>query len=160
MNADWVTVLAVAASVATIASTLLAVAQTERFRAKSAELTKLQRVRNTSIWTSISLTLQCFETLEDARKIDPVVEPHRISQKIASARRCVVAQYLHLLGEAALDEPEFSSTTVELWKRQGRLENTWRVNEAMKLVPTHAFRPSNQLEATEEAPFLPGAGAP
>lgn len=121
------------ASVVGILSLGLAIAQTVRARNARAELERIRRIKNADIWSGISLTLQAYETIDDARELIPE-GAHELSAKIGSARRAIVGQYLQQLRQAVLDEPEFTEETVKEWRRVGRLENEWRVAQAMKFV--------------------------
>ena len=120
-----------------VAGLVLAISQTLRYNQARKDLNELQRRHNADIWQGISLTLQAYETLDDARNID-VSGPRRpeLAAKLGSARRAVVAQYVHQLRQATLDEPEFTDETVERWRSIGRLENEWRVQQARKFLRT------------------------
>ena len=91
-------------------------------------------MKQADIWSNIALALQAYDTLEDARDLVRAMGDPDLAGKLNSARRSTVAQYLQLLRQAILEEPEFTEQTVEEWKRLGRLENEWRVSQAMKFV--------------------------
>lgn len=139
---------------------IVAIVQTYKARQATANLEKEQRARNATIWHNIALTLNAYETLEDARAYLGTSSdgnnksPEVLAAKLASARRCVVDQYLDLLRSAVLDEAEFTEETVQLWKSQGRLENDWRIKQARKFVRT---RPSvSARSGAEPTAQLPG----
>lgn len=124
--------------IASVLGLLVAVVQTMRYRESQRHLHELKRRRNATIWSIISGVLQAYESLEDARDL---LKAHNNSlnrelalSKVTSARRSTVNQYVQLLREAVLDEEEFTETTVEEWKRLGRLENEWRVCQAKKFI--------------------------
>lgn len=125
----------------TIVATLglvLALVQTLRYRSAKSELDKVNRMKIADIWANISMTLEAYETLEDARRINSRSENDpTLSAKLNSARRSVVAQYIQLLRQAAMAEPEFTEETVKEWQRVGRLENQWRVTQALRFVRTN-----------------------
>lgn len=105
-------------------------------------LHQIKRNRNAEIWTNIAMTLNAYDSIDDAREIcmKNEIDDHNsrmLLSKINSSRRGVVTQYLHLLKEAVLDEEKFDEDTVEEWKRLGRLENEWRVAQARKLISTN-----------------------
>jgi hypothetical protein len=130
---SYANILNVVSGVATVVSFGLAVVQTIRYRQAKANLEQLQRIKNADIWSGIALTLQAYETLDDARLLAPPDAPE-LSAKLSSARRSVVSQYINQLRQAVLDEPEFTEETVERWQRIGRLENDWRVAQARKFI--------------------------
>jgi hypothetical protein len=134
---DWVAIVSLLFS---IIGTLCAVIQTYRAHEANKRYNRKKREQNASIWHNISMVLNTYETLEDAReyaknaKFNDNGRSEALLAKISSARRCVVDQYLILLKAAVLDEPEFNEQTLRKWISQGRLENEWRIDQARKLI--------------------------
>lgn len=113
----------------------IAVIQTIRAEQTTRKLRRLERVQSAQIWHNIALTLNAYETLEDAREYaKDGAQKEALVAKISSARRCIVDQYLDLIRAAALEEKEFTEQTVQRWVEQGRLQNDWRVMQARKFI--------------------------
>jgi len=122
-------------TIASIIGLAIAIIQTFRYRAANENFKKLKQVRNTQIWGSIALTLEAYDTLNEAKQI--IEKKHvdnDIALKIVSARKSVVAQYLRLLEQAILDEELFTAETAAEWREKGLLENEWRYQIALKLA--------------------------
>lgn len=132
---DWLNVGGFFLSLIGLAGTII---QTYRAKQVSEDLKQKKREQNASIWCNISMVLNTYDTLEDARiYANGASGPENmdaLSAKISSARRCIVDQYLNLLKQAVLDEPDFSEEVLQRWIKQGRLENEWRVAQARKLI--------------------------
>jgi|GEM_PF-6663934 len=133
---DIYLVIGIVGSVASIIGLVVAIIQTIRFRNASENVRMLKRHRNATIWSNISMLLEAYETLEDARNLVEVTEDldPKLYAKISSARRSIVNQYLQYLKEAVLDEDDFTSEILDSWVKSGRLENEWRVNQARKFI--------------------------
>jgi hypothetical protein len=100
-------------------------------------LDQARRSRNANIWHSISLILQAYDSIDDARALaaqSAAAEAPLLLAKINSTRRSIINQYLQQLKEAILDEEIFTEETVREWQRLGKLENEWRVAQALKFV--------------------------
>lgn len=139
---DWTVWLAVFGSLASVLGLVVAIVQTLRYRAAEQSNRALRRARDTQIWGNIALALQAFERIEPLRQelaSDESV-PAEVRQRLIAARQSVVDQYLRLLEQAILAEPEFTVETVELWAQNGRLENDWRRQQAMRFVSTEALK--------------------
>lgn len=128
-------------SLASFIGLVIAYVQWRNYRSAEQQLLTIRRHRNADIWTNISLLLQAYESIEDARNLwsTSEISNTQLLAKINSARRSIVSQYLHLLKEAALDEPRFSDQTIQEWIKCGRLENEWRIAQARRLIPTQGF---------------------
>lgn len=137
----WINLLGAAASVIGIG---IAIAQTFRYREARRLLVEIRRNRSAEIWGGIALTLQAYDTIEDARELVPDTAS-ALSGKVASARRVVVAQYLQQLRQAVLDEPVFNERVLQNWIANGRLENEWRIAQARRLLdpPSARLRPDS-----------------
>lgn len=125
--------LNVVAGLVGIVSFILAFVQTLRYRQAEKDLQFFRRSKNADIWGNIALVLQAYESLDDARTL---VRRRQVelAGKLSSARRAIVGQYIQLLKQAILDEPEFTEETIQYWRRIGRLENDWRAAQAMKYI--------------------------
>jgi hypothetical protein len=114
---------------------VVALAQTLRYREAQKSLSEIKRRNNADIWQGMSLILQAYESLDDARSIRLLGFPRSdLAAKISSARRAVIALYIHQLRQATLDEPVFTEETIRHWIKTGRLENEWRVQQARKFI--------------------------
>ena len=129
------TTFAYVGTAASIVGLVVAAIQSVRARQLRRYADHLERIRRVNVWAFIGMTLEAFDTLDELREIE-IAECNeaQIAAKIASARRSAGMQYLQLLKEAVLSEPDFTNETVDLWAENGRLENEWRVRQARKLA--------------------------
>ena len=123
----------------TIIGIWIAIYQTMRARSAEKDFLDQKRIRNAEIWHNIALTLNAYDTLEDARVYSKSLKTkdaktEAIFAKLSSARRSIVDQYLGLMRSAVLDEAHFDEETLNRWIAHGRLENTWRVKQARKFI--------------------------
>jgi hypothetical protein len=150
---DWITV---AAGIATVLGFALSVLQTLRYLDARNDLAQLKRSRNANIWLNIAMTLNAYESIEDARNLvgddDNPRQKELLMSKINSVRRCMVDQYLQLLKEAVLDEEEFTESTIAHWQNIGRLENDWRTAQARKYIRTSVNIRANSTQTNEQKP--------
>ncbi|MFA5015897.1 MAG: hypothetical protein WC549_10260 [Actinomycetota bacterium] len=116
----------------------IAIFQTVRNIELKRALNRIKKIRNAEVWTIIGICLTVFDSLEEARKFiySRKKIDHEVLSKITSARRGTVDQYRYLLMEAVLDEPTYNIETIKKWKRIGKLENEWRVEQAKRLLST------------------------
>lgn len=137
-NSDWSLFLAVVGTFVSLLGFSLSIIQTIRYHNSQRDLEQLRRARNANIWSNIGMILQAYESIDDARQLarGDRFDKEALYAKINSVRRTIVNHYLQLLKEAILDEEVFTEETVEDWKRIGRLENEWRVAQAMKFIQT------------------------
>jgi hypothetical protein len=127
-------IFGIAGTIVSIIGLIIAIIQSMKYKAANENYKKLKQIRNTQIWGSISLILEAYDTLDEAKKILEEREiDSEISLKIVSARKSIVAQYLRLLEQAILDEPTFTIETANEWRKKGLLENEWRYQVAIKL---------------------------
>lgn len=128
-------VFGIVGTFASLIALVVALVQSLRYKAARENYQKLRQIRNTQIWGSITLTLEAYDTLDEAKaliKNKPI--DSEIAMKIVSARKSIVAQYLRLLEEAILDEDMFTEATATEWRSMGLLENEWRYQAALKLT--------------------------
>lgn len=136
-------------SISSIASLLFGVVQLMKYRAAKEKHDKLKQIRGAQIWGSINLTLEAYDTLNEAKDLvfsnakDPDI--NELACKIVSARKSTVAQYLRLLEQAILDEERFTEETAKEWKEKGLLENEWRYKAALKLAQGKTREKSKSL---------------
>lgn len=126
-------------SISSIVSLVFGVVQFMRYKAAKEKHDKLKQIRGTQIWGSINLTLEAYDTLDEAKallKNDNLqnIDLNELAYKVVSARKSTVAQYLRLLEQAILDEDNFTEETAKQWKDKGLLENEWRYKTALKLA--------------------------
>jgi len=132
-------IIGIIGTIASIISVVIALVQYMKYKEAKNNLRKLKNVRSTQIWGSILLTLEAYNTLDEAKDlITTKAVDNEIATKIVSARKSIVAQYLRLLEQAILDEECFTEETAREWKDKGLLENEWRYQAALKLIQNKA----------------------
>lgn len=132
---DWLNIISFVLSALGL---VIAAIQTAKAKEAKEALKREKRNRSASIWHNIALVLNAYETLEDARdyakQLSGDSRMEALLAKLSSARRCTVDQYLDLLKSAVLDEEKFDQSTIDLWVKQGKLQNEWRVLQAKKFL--------------------------
>jgi hypothetical protein len=132
---DTSLIVGIIGTIASVISVIVAVIQYMKYRETKNNLKKLKNVRSTQIWGSILLTLEAYNTLNEAKDLITIrAVDNEIATKIVSARKSIVAQYLRLLEQAILDEECFTEETAREWRDKGLLENEWRFQAALKLI--------------------------
>jgi hypothetical protein len=133
------TIISIVGFLLTVAGFIIALIQTMKNRQLQAAMDQLKRHDEAEIWAMIGIVVKTFESLDDARtelfrNCDNGISSAVIS-KLSSARRGTIDQYKHLLKEASLLHESFSLDTIKQWISSGRLENKWRVEQALRLLP-------------------------
>lgn len=137
--------LAIIGFVLTIIGTIIAVAQIAKNKQLEAALARIKRQYDAEVWTLLGIVTRTFDTLDTARNdmisyLSTKDEERDLSQLrealigVQSARRGTVDQYRNLLKEASLSEENYNFETVKKWVITGRLENAWRVKQAIRLL--------------------------
>lgn len=139
--------LSVGASIASIISIPIAIAQTLKIH-------RLNIEKQRKIWTQISSTKALMRHLE--------------AEKLDSSYGLVCEQFRDLLREAILLEQNFSINTIVRWRRVGKLSSDWQEYQATQLLSTSEIQdqveikdmstPLSQYDTT--APDHPIARAP
>ena len=128
-------IIGIIGTIASVVSVIVAIIQYMKHKEAKDNYRKLKNIRNTQIWGSILLTLETYNTLDEAKElVETKIIDNEVAMKIVSARKSIVAQYLRLLEQAILDEECFTEQTAREWKEKGLLENEWRFQAALKLV--------------------------
>lgn len=138
-------ILAIIGFVLTIVGTIIAVAQITKNKQLEEALERIKRQYDAEIWTLLGIVTRTFDTLDTARNdlvtyLSVGEEERNLSLLrealigIQSARRGTVDQYRNLLKEASLSEENYDLETVKKWVITGRLENAWRVKQAIRLL--------------------------
>lgn len=148
INIDLDRIIAVSASVITIAAGSAALLQSLRFRSARRALEQLKRHIKNRIWGDIQLTLQVFDSLEEAKQTYDGVKPLRpgitmeqyLYAKMISARKGAVAAYLRQLEQRINEEETFDHETAQKWFEEGRLQNEWRLNAALGFAESRTRR--------------------
>jgi len=132
---DMFFIIGIIGTIASVVSVIVAIIQYMKHKEAKDNYRKLKNIRNTQIWGSILLTLETYNTLDEAKElVETKIIDNEVAMKIVSARKSIVAQYLRLLEQAILDEECFTEQTAREWKEKGLLENEWRFQAALKLV--------------------------
>ena len=120
--------------------------QTIKNRQLEDALARIKRQYDAEIWTLLGIVTRTFDSLDIARN-DLVSYMSSENGKnisllrsaligVQSARRGTVDQYRNLLKEASLREEIYDLETIKKWVITGRLENAWRVKQAIRLLPS------------------------
>ncbi|MCO5261208.1 MAG: hypothetical protein M9916_13795 [Crocinitomicaceae bacterium] len=128
-------IIGISGGVASIIGLGIALLQYLKYKKAKESLEKLKEIRNTQLWGSITLLLETYNTLEEAKELlneDGISQ--ELSLKVISARKSTVAQYLRLLEQAILDHPNFTTEIAEKWREKGLLQSDWELNAAIKLA--------------------------
>ena len=140
-------ILAIVGFILTFVGLVIAFVQTYKNKLLEDALSKINKHDEAEIWTTIGIVVKTFESLDEARTqlniilsqktSQPVMlEIEKVYSKLQSARRGTIDQYKHLLKEASLREEKFDMDIIKKWIISGRLENTWRVSAALRLLST------------------------
>jgi len=135
------------AGAASIISLVVAIIQHQKYKATKKDYEKLRQIRNAQIWSNILLTLEAYNTLDQAKQkiYQKEVDQDLLPLIIISARKSLVAQYIKLLEQAVLDEDEFTEETAKEWRKKGLLENEWRYNAALRFVQNKSKLVNNSI---------------
>lgn len=135
---DWNLIWALIGTAASILSLVFALIQTLKYRTSKKNYEKLKKIQHNQIWGNIRIVLEIFDRLEplkeDAGKLTSA--PDEVKSRIIAARQSTVDNYIRLIEQAALAEDNFTQETVDKWFANGKLENEWRRDVAMKFVQT------------------------
>jgi Ni,Fe-hydrogenase I large subunit len=110
---DVFLIIGIIGTVASVICLIIAIVQYMKYKETKDNLKKLKNVRNTQIWGSISLILEAYKTLDEAKElITTKTVDSEVAMRIVSARKSIVAQYLRLLEQAILEEEYFFNSFV------------------------------------------------
>ena len=135
--------IAIVAAMVTIVASAVALFQSWRYRGVQKNLKQLKREIKNRLWGDIHLTLQIFDSLEEARMayqkknndIPVQIEmKDYMYHKILSARKCAVASYLRQLEQRINEEEYFDRDMAMQWYKDGILQNEWRKNAALQFA--------------------------
>ncbi len=152
-------ILAIVGFVLTAVGLVVAFIQTYKNKQLEDALSKINKHDEAEMWTTIGIVVKTFDSLDEARAqlngilsqktSQPVkLELEKVFSKLQSARRGTIDQYKHLLKEASLREKKFDMNIIKRWIISGRLENTWRISQALRLLSTE-LSPESPVSAEQ-----------
>jgi len=119
--------LAIAGTLASICGLTIGIVQTVRIK-------QLKRIRETHVWTSISLLKGIMRNLEN--------------EEIQRGHQGTLDLFRLLLSQAVNYEKSISLNTIMIWRKSGRLASTWQENQLRLLINTKTL--SNDMLIQDE----------